>query len=83
MNKTMYNRYNDGKIKICKVCNSEMLLDDIDFHFKGCLDKYWICENCKTSCTEEIRYGQSFKEHWFNKDKNIYETVKHNNTIKK
>ena len=40
-------------------------------------------ENCKTSCTEEIRFDQSFKEHWFNEDKNIDETVKHNITVKK
>ena len=68
---------------ICKFCNNEMLLDDKDVLFEGYLDKYWICENCKTSCKEKIRFGQSFREHWTNEDKNIDETVKHNITIKK
>ena len=49
--------------KTCKECGKEMYLDDIDFRFKGCFDNYFICENCQTSCIEEIRFNQSFKEH--------------------
>ena len=49
---------------ICRECRKKMRLDDKDFKFNGNLDKYWICENCHSSCIEEIRFNQSFKEHW-------------------
>ena len=68
---------------ICKECKNEMILDDEDFRFKGNTNKYWICENCHTSCMEEIRYNQSFKEHWYNEEKNIDYDIKHNIIIKK
>lgn len=51
---------------VCKECGSEMYLDDKDFNFKGNYDNYWNCknDNCLTSCIEQIRFGQSFKEFW-------------------
>ncbi len=49
---------------ICKECKKQMILDDRDYHFKGNMDKYWLCEHCHTTCIEEIRFNQSFKEHW-------------------
>ena len=69
---------------ICKGCGKEMYLDDRDYRFKGNLDKYWECENCHSSCIEEIRYSQSFKEHWtirneeYQEDKFKKFTIKHN-----
>ena len=60
-----------------------MLLDDKDFRFNGCLDKYWLCENCSVSCIEEIRFNQSFKEHWLSEEKGIDYTIKHNIVVKK
>ena len=44
---------------ICEFCGSEMVLDDVDFNFKGNQDNYWICENCDASAIEKIRYGRS------------------------
>lgn len=29
----------------CHFCESEMVLDDCDYNFKGNKDNYWICEN--------------------------------------
>ena len=49
---------------VCKECKKQMILDDRDYHFKGNVDKYWLCEHCHTTCIEEIRFSQSFKEHW-------------------
>lgn len=48
----------------CKECGAEMYIDDRDRQFKGCEDIYWNCPACLTSCVEEIRFSQSFKEHW-------------------
>lgn len=48
----------------CKECGKPMILDDRDFNFKGCYDNYWNCENCQTSCIEQVRFGESFKEIW-------------------
>ena len=49
---------------ICRECGKKMILDDKDVKFRGNLDKYWICEHCHTTCIEEIRFSQSYKEHW-------------------
>lgn len=49
---------------ICKECGTKMYEDDRDFNFKGCYDIYWCCPNCQTSCIEEVRFNQSFKEIW-------------------
>lgn len=49
---------------ICKECGAIMRIDDRDYRFKGCYDLYWACDDCCTSCIEEIRYSQSFKEIW-------------------
>ena len=58
---------------ICKECGKEMLIDDKETFFKGCVDKYWYCENCNTTCLEKIRYNQSFKEQWtvFDKENDV------------
>lgn len=48
----------------CRECGSKMYLDDKDYRFKGNYDNYWNCEECQTSCIEEVRFGQSFKEIW-------------------
>lgn len=49
---------------ICKNCGNEMLLDDIDFQFKGCKDNYWICHPCNLCAIEKIRYGKQVKIEW-------------------
>ena len=67
---------------ICKECGSKMYLDDKDRRFKGNYDNYWCCENdkCITSCVEEVRFGQSFKEIWHseNNDEVKDYVIKHN-----
>ena len=66
----------------CKECGAEMFLDDKDYNFKGNYDNYWCCEddNCLTSCIEEVRFGQSFKEIWHseNNDEVKDYVIKHN-----
>lgn len=74
--------------KVCKECGKDMILDDIDFRFKGCYDNYFICEHCQTSCTEEIRFNQSFQEHWHSENNDIAKdySIKHSinfTTVKK
>lgn len=46
----------------CRECGRAMILDVRIF--KGNEDKYWICEHCATSCIEQIRYGQTWRELW-------------------
>lgn len=53
----------------CHFCDSEMILDDCDYNFKGNKDNYWICEKCNSFTFEKIRYGKSiYKE--FHKSEN-------------
>ncbi len=65
---------------ICKECGSNMYVDDRDVKFPGNKDIYWSCENCQTSCIEEIRFNQSFKEIWHseNNDQVKDYEIKHN-----
>ena len=45
----------------CKNCGQKMLLEDTDFHFKGCKDEYYICEKCGTTAIAKIRYNKMCK----------------------
>lgn len=51
------------KIK-CVFCDKEMRLDDVDFRFKGCQDNYYVCDFCKSSAYEKIRYNKSIGITW-------------------
>lgn len=64
---------------ICRECGAKMYLDDKDFNFKGNYDDYWNCEECQTSCIEEVRFGQSFREIWHSENNNEVKdyTIKH------
>lgn len=48
----------------CKYCGKEMRLDDVDYNFKGNQDNYFICDDCKASAIEKIRYGKSTSVNW-------------------
>ena len=61
---------------ICRECGKEMLIDDKETFFKGCVDKYWYCENCNAHCLEQIRFSQSFKEQWTVTNAETDETIK-------
>lgn len=65
---------------LCRDCYNEMLLDDVDFNFKGNYNNYWLC-SCGWSCYEEVRYSQSFREHWHYEGFN--ETVVRDVVVKK
>lgn len=46
---------------ICKTCGKEMILNDIDYSFKGCQDEYWLCEKCFVGAFVKVRYGKVCK----------------------
>ena len=48
----------------CDECGAKMYVDDKDYRFHGNYDVYWNCPNCVTSCIQQVRYNQNFKEHW-------------------
>ena len=56
---------------ICKECGSEMYLDSKDYNFKGNYDNYWCCNQCQTSCIEQVRFNQSFKEIFHSENNDI------------
>ena len=41
-----------------------MILDDVDFNFKGNQDNYYYCYECHTSAIVKIRYGRIVKIIW-------------------
>ena len=55
----------------CAECGQEMYLDDKDYNFKGNYDNYYNCPKCKTSCIEQVRFGQSFKEIWHSENDEV------------
>ena len=63
---------------ICEECSAEMILDDKDLSFSGFYDNYWVCDNCQTSCIEEIRFSRPDREIWHSEANDIvkdYEVV--------
>lgn len=48
----------------CFRCKSTMILDDVDFNFKGNKDNYFYCENCDTVAIQKIRYGKVVRTDW-------------------
>lgn len=85
MNYYEFQALKDKQKKTCKECGEKMYLDDIDYNFKGCFDNYFICKNCQTSCIEEVRFNQSFQEHWHTENNDIAKdyVIKHKITVKK
>ena len=63
----------------CKECGAKMYIDTKDFTFKGNYDIYWGCTSCQTSCIEQVRFGQSFKEIWHSENNGRVKdyTIKH------
>lgn len=55
---------------ICIECGSKMFLDGVDKNFSGNYDNYWCCVSCKTSCIEQVRFSQPFKELWHTENNN-------------
>lgn len=60
---------------VCAECGAEMYLDDRDYRFNGCYDNYFACTECYTSCKEEVRFGQSFREHWHSENNDARDWV--------
>lgn len=62
---------------LCRVCASEMYIDDRDKSFKGCEDIYYNCPNCITSCIVQIRFGKPFKHIWHSENNNIVQDLEY------
>lgn len=56
----------------CLRCNEKMILDDRDFMFNGCEDRYFICPKCgKVSLKIKIRYGRICKRIYTNEQGDV------------
>lgn len=47
--------------KKCKKCGNEIIVDDIDYNFKGNQNEYLICEHCKLAIFVKVRYEKVCK----------------------
>ncbi len=47
-----------------------MYIDGRERRFNGNEDIYWNCTECQTSCIEEIRFRQRFRELWHSENNN-------------
>ena len=45
----------------CPRCQTKLVVDDIDFNFKGNQDESLICPNCLIYIYSKIRYGKICK----------------------
>lgn len=50
---------------LCKQCKQPMILDDVDYNFKGNRDELYACEKCQVCATVKVRYGRRVKIEWF------------------
>ena len=51
----------------CKYCCAKMMLDDINFTFKGNQEEYWYC-TCGASCIVKVRYNRPIKYNYSKPD---------------
>lgn len=49
---------------ICPLCKTELVLDDIDYNFKGNQNEYYFCPNCQVGAYVKIRYGKHISTDW-------------------
>ena len=49
----------------CPICHSDMVVDYIDYDFKGKQDEYYVCERCKTHLKVLVRFGKVWKKEVF------------------
>lgn len=62
----------------CRECGRTMRLYSVDVNFKGNKDNYLVCDHCMTSCIEQIRYGQTWRELWHSENESVVDyTIKH------
>lgn len=59
----------------CRECGAKMYIDDRDKNFPGNEDIYWNCPDCATSCIEEIRFHQKFRENWHSEKDGVKDVV--------
>ncbi len=45
----------------CPKCNNNVLVEDVDYNFKGNEDDYCICDVCKVNFFIKVRYGKICK----------------------
>ena len=42
----------------CKKCGQPIIIEDIDYSFRGCQDELLYCEKCKEWIFVKVRYNQ-------------------------
>lgn len=45
----------------CPNCNSDIIIDDVDYRFVGNKDVYGFCKGCKSSLILYFRFGKLWK----------------------
>lgn len=48
-------------LKNCPRCNHELIVDDVDYNFKGNQDEYSICPKCFIFLFTKVRYNNICK----------------------
>ena len=58
----------------CKECKENMILDDVDYNFKGNQDNYFTCNDCHISALVNIRYYKIARVTWsyWKSDEHVY-----------
>ena len=49
-------------IEKCRKCNTEMILDDIDYNFEGNEDRYYLCPKCHSYLIVKVRYRKIIRK---------------------
>ena len=65
----MFDSYKIYYGRKCDKCCNDIVVDDIDYNFKGNQDEYLFCEHCKQSIFVKVRYGLVIKVERFDYDK--------------
>lgn len=67
----------------CPKCLYNVLIDDIDYNFKGNEDDYCYCDNCNVNFFIKVRYGSIISVSISREDEDFYFSKSKNDFVKK
>lgn len=52
----------------CRFCGKKMWLDDYDCVRKGNCTKFYLCDDCNSTCIENVVCNITVQERWYRED---------------
>lgn len=67
----------------CPKCNDNVIVEDVDYNFKGNEDDYCYCDNCKVNFLIKIRFSKIYNVEIFKEDEELFYSIIQRDFVKK